>query len=44
VGETRNFISADLGVAPLSPWNLEAAYFDAGRLSRDGVVGELPRR
>lgn len=41
VGEERNFIRTDLGIAPMSPWNLEAAYLDEARVTRAGLEGAL---
>jgi hypothetical protein len=41
VGEEENTITSGLGVAPLAPWNLEAAYLDWGRITRDGLVEPL---
>ncbi|HSD21556.1 MAG TPA: YjbH domain-containing protein [Anaeromyxobacter sp.] len=41
VGEERNAIRTGLGIAPLSPWNLEASYLDDARVTRDGLAGAL---
>jgi hypothetical protein len=38
VGEERNAITVGLGVAPISPWNLDACYLDGGRISQRGLV------
>lgn len=43
VGEERNFIRTDLGIAPMSPWNLEAAYLDDARVTRAGLEDALRR-
>ena len=42
VGEERNAIRTGLGIAPLSPWNLEASYLDDARVTRDGLGGAVP--
>jgi hypothetical protein len=44
VGEERNEITVGLAIPPLSPWNLDAIHYDAGRLSRDGTLVALPAR
>jgi hypothetical protein len=41
VGEERNVIRTGLGIAPMSPWNLEASYLDDARVTRDGLGGAL---
>ncbi len=41
VGEERNAIRTGLGIAPLSPWNLEASYLDDARVTRDGLGGAV---
>jgi hypothetical protein len=41
VGQDRNPIVVGLGIAPISPWNLETSYLDWGRISRDGLVEPL---
>jgi hypothetical protein len=38
VGEETNPITSGLAIAPVAPWNLEASYYDWGRISRDGLV------
>lgn len=38
VGDDRNPLRPGLGVPPMTPWNLEAAYLDEGRLGSAGLT------
>jgi hypothetical protein len=42
VGESRNVVSFGSATSPVSPWNLEDTWLDAGRLDGDGLRAALP--